>query len=54
MLLRLDIEDERWQRAMDAIRASMRVIASKEYLRFYIRENFGASWQAVTIDLAKV
>lgn len=53
MLLRLDIEDERWQRAMSAIRDAMRVIGSKIYVRCYQRRAVDADWQAVTIDLAK-
>ncbi|MBP1844783.1 hypothetical protein J2046_003050 [Rhizobium petrolearium] len=53
MLLRHQIEDERWQRAMDAIRDAMRVTGSKEYLRFYRRAAVTDQWQAVTIDLAK-
>lgn len=54
MLLRLDIEDSRWQKAMDAIRDAMRVTGSKQYIRFYERSSITAKWQAVTIDLAKV
>jgi hypothetical protein len=54
MLLRLDIEDERWKRAMDAIRNSITVTGSKEYVRFYQRQNIEDGWSAVTIDLAKV
>ncbi len=53
MLLRHAIEDERWQRAMDAIRDAMRVTGSKEYVRFYQRASGGDQWQAITIDLAK-
>ena len=53
MLLRLDIEDERWIRAMDAIRDAMRVTGSKEYVRFYERKSVTDRWNAVTIDLAK-
>ncbi|MCY1667887.1 DUF3164 family protein [Rhizobium sp. SL86] len=53
MLLRHSIEDERWVRAMDAIRDAMRVTGSKEYVRFYTREKPDGQWQAVTIDLAK-
>ncbi len=53
MLLRLEIEDARWKRAMEAIRASIRVTGSKEYVRFYRRRNLEAGWEAVTIDLAK-
>jgi hypothetical protein len=53
MLLRLDIEDERWQRAMEAIRNSIRITGSKEYIRFYRRASLNDQFQAVTIDLAK-
>ena len=34
MLLRVEIEDERWTRAMQAVRDSIRVIGSKTYVRF--------------------
>lgn len=52
MLLRFEIEDERWQNAMKAIRESMRVIGSKTYIRFYDRPDAAAPWRAITIDLA--
>lgn len=51
-LLRVAIEDERWKRAMGAIRDSIRVIGSKTYIRFYRRPDATAPWQSVTIDLA--
>lgn len=53
MLLRLEIEDERWQRAMSAIRDAIRVVGSKTYVRIQIRDRFDAPWESVTIDLAK-
>lgn len=53
MLLRLDIDDPRWQEAMRAIREAMRVTGSKEYIRFHRRARAGDRWQAVTIDLAR-
>ncbi len=53
MLLRLDSSDDRWKRAQDAIRDAMRVVGSKEYVRFYERDRPDAQWRAVTIDLAK-
>lgn len=52
MLLRLEIEDERWQRAMAALREAIRVIGSKQYLRFRMRPAVDAPWSTVTIDLA--
>ncbi len=53
MLLRLEIEDERWVRAMTAIRDAIRVVGSKTYVRCYRRESIEGAWEAVTIDLAK-
>jgi hypothetical protein len=52
MLLRVEIDDARWKRAMDALRESIRVIGSKTYIRFYRRASADARWEAVTIDLA--
>jgi hypothetical protein len=54
MLLRLDIADDRWKRAMEAIRNSITVTGSKEYVRFYERDNPKKDWRPITIDLAKV
>lgn len=53
MLLRLEISDPRWKRAMEAIRDAMRVVGSKTYVRCYRRAAIDAPWEAVTIDLAK-
>lgn len=52
MLLRLDISDERWLRAMKAIRDAMRITGSKTYIRFWMRDAIGAKRRSVTIDLA--
>ncbi|MDX0563323.1 DUF3164 family protein [Sinorhizobium meliloti] len=53
MLLRLEIDDVRWNNAMEAIRSAIRVTGSKEYVRFYERASSNDDWQAITIDLAK-
>lgn len=53
LMLRYDFADERWQRAMQAIRDAMRVVGSKIYVRCYERDRPDAEWRAVTIDLAK-
>ena len=53
MLLRLEITDPRWLKAMQAIRDAMRVVSSKTYVRCYRRESVEAGWEAITIDLAK-
>lgn len=52
-LLRLEIEDARWQEAMRAIREAIRVIGSKIYVRIEQRSAQDAPWETVTIDLAK-
>ena len=54
MLMRVAIEDPRWQQAVTAIRDSIRVVGSKTYIRFYQRPSPDAAWQGVTIDLAAV
>jgi uncharacterized protein YjgD (DUF1641 family) len=53
MLLRMAIEDERWMAAQDAIRDAMRVVGSKQYIRFYERKKVTDEFRAITIDLAK-
>ena len=53
MLMRLDIDDERWREAVRAIRDAMRVVGSKQYIRFYERASVTDGWTAITIDLAK-
>lgn len=51
-LLRYEIADERWKRAMDAVRDAIQIRGSKEYVRFYRRARPTDRWQLVTIDLA--
>lgn len=53
MLLRLEIEDKRWQDAMRAVRDAMRIVGSKQHVRLYMRDSFDGAWSNVTIDLAK-
>lgn len=52
-LKRLEIEDDRWKRAMKAISDAERAIGSRVYMRFYHRDNGQAEWQPITIDMAK-
>jgi hypothetical protein len=51
-LLRMDFDDASWKEGQRAIKDSIRVIGSKSYCRFYIRETPDAPWQSVPIDLA--
>lgn len=51
-LLRMEVEDARWQSAMKAIRDSIRVMGTKSYIRFYKRQHPEARWQSISIDIA--
>lgn len=50
-MLAMQIDDARWQRAMEAIRDSIRVIGTKAYLRFRFRDADGA-WSTVSLNVA--
>lgn len=49
----LDINDEKWLQAMDAISDAIQVVSSKEYIRVYERDNDG-KYQQITLDFASV
>ena len=51
-LRRLNIDDADWAAAMEALGDAIRVIGSKEYVRFYRRADARARWEPITIDLA--
>ena len=53
-LRRLDIRDEKWQKAMQAISESLQVVGSKEYIRFYERVGDSDQYQPISLDLAAV
>lgn len=52
-LRRLKIEDEQWTAAMAALGEAIRVIGSREYVRFYRRDSARSPWRSITIDLAQ-
>jgi hypothetical protein len=52
-LLALEIDDERWKEAMRAIKEAIRIVGSKTYQRFWVRDHNEAPWVAITLDLAK-
>lgn len=52
MLLRVRIEDERWKRAMEAVRDSMRTSGSRRYARFYDRPTSDGDWSGIVLDIA--
>lgn len=53
-LRRFESQDPRWQGAMRAIADAVRPRGTKQYVRFYRRNNTQAAWEPVTIDLARV
>lgn len=53
-LRRLDIEDEKWQRAMTALSDSVRVQCSKSYIRVYERVGDTDQYRAIPLDIAGV
>lgn len=53
-LRRLDIADEKWQRAMAALSDSVRVQCSKSYIRVYERVGDTDQYIAIPLDIAGV
>lgn len=51
-LRRIEIDDEHWRSAVKALNDSIRVQGSKQYMRFYERDDAEKPWRAITIDLA--
>lgn len=52
-LRRLNIKDERWHEAMEAISDSVQVTGSKAYVRMYERDKNG-KYQPIALDMAAV
>lgn len=53
-LRRLDIQDERWQRAMTAIGEAVQVVGSKSYIRVYERVGDSEQYLPIALDIAGV
>ena len=53
-LLRLEIQDEDWKLAMQAIADSRQVADTKPYLRFYKRADVSGEWKPISLDMAAV
>ncbi|MDY0308039.1 MAG: DUF3164 family protein [Desulfovibrionaceae bacterium] len=53
-LRRLNIEDDRWQRAMEAISDSLQVSGTTAYFRLYERQGDGERYASVPLDMASV
>lgn len=52
-LTQLEINDEEWRRAMDAIRDSMHVIGSTKYMRLY-RKKASGGYERVSMDASTI
>ncbi|EHD21524.1 MULTISPECIES: DUF3164 family protein [Brenneria] len=53
-LRRLEIADERWRRAMDAIGEAVQVVGSRSYIRVYERIGDSDQYRAISLDIAGV
>ena len=53
-LMRLDIEDEQWKLAMEAIRDSIQTNGTATYIRLYERIGDSDQYKAIPLDLAAV
>lgn len=51
-LRRLNIVDQEWQSAMNAISESLQVVGTKAYIRIYEREGEGDKYVPLSLDLA--
>jgi hypothetical protein len=51
-LLRLDIQEPRWVKAMEALKESITVDGTKPYIRFARRAASDAAWENVSLDVA--
>lgn len=54
-LRRLDIQDDRWQKAMTAISDSIQIAGSREYIRIYERDpNNSDKYNLINLDIAAI
>jgi hypothetical protein len=51
-LRRLEINDQEWKNAMDAISDSLQIVGSKSYMRVYERVGNENRWQPISLDFA--
>lgn len=52
-LMQLDIDDDEWQQAMQALRDSMQIVSTKSYLRVYERNKEG-KFEQLALDMAVI
>ena len=53
-LIAVDIDDDRWRRAVQAIRDALQASGTATYFRAYARPDSTASWQQIPVDFSAV
>ncbi|OEU69173.1 MAG: hypothetical protein BA863_03540 [Desulfovibrio sp. S3730MH75] len=53
-LMRLEINDDSWNRAMKAVKESLTIQYSKKYIRFKRRIGTEEKWESIILDIAKL
>lgn len=53
-LRRLQIDDPKWKRAMDAVADSLRTQGSASYVRFFERNDLTGAYEPISLDMAAV
>ena len=53
-LRRLEIDDDRWKRAMVAINDAIKVVGSRSYLRIHVRATVEDRFEQLVLDFAKL
>ncbi|MBJ2645055.1 DUF3164 family protein, partial [Salmonella enterica subsp. enterica serovar Typhimurium] len=51
-LRRLEIDDDRWQQAMQAIGEAVQVVGSRSYIRVYERVGDSDEYRPIALDIA--
>lgn len=53
-LASVEIDDERWRRAVQAIRDAIRTVSTVVYFRAYRRANAQSPWRQITLDFSAI
>lgn len=53
-LMRMDIDDEEWTRAMDALKDALQSVGTAVYVRFYQRVGESDNYRPISLDIASL
>jgi hypothetical protein len=53
-ILAIQIDDERWKRAQDAVRDALSVSGTAVYFRAYRRDSADAPWKQIVLDFSRI